>query len=226
MLATAPFCVDGQLPAHPCELPGNGRLRRCRDPADGFLKSPDGKPASLTQATPGCKQTPLWSKVPTEFVLNSAYEHLNRSINDSTAAPAAPQFERNADGSLKRNADGELLGGIRLPQSCSTDGKEFWIQLRPRCTCMLAGFHHDYTLAELKARYHDHAGYVREVEKATEAFLTAGFILASPMPNIFGGPWLHRMFRTRINAPSTISRFRNCCVWTHRGMGVSLRHVS
>src|SRR5450631_3188738 len=45
---------------------------------DGFLKSPDGKPVSLTQATPGCKQNSLWSKVPTELVLNSAYEHLNR----------------------------------------------------------------------------------------------------------------------------------------------------
>jgi quercetin dioxygenase-like cupin family protein len=143
---------------------------------DGFLKSPDGKPLSLTQATPGCKQTPLWSKVPTELVLNSAYEHLTRWINDGTAAPAAPQFERNADGSLKRDADGELLGGIRLPQLAVPTGRNSGFNSGPG-TCMLAGFHHDYGPAELKARYHDHAGYMQEVDKATQEALKAGFIL-------------------------------------------------
>ncbi|MGA8740131.1 MAG: alpha/beta hydrolase domain-containing protein [Terracidiphilus sp.] len=143
---------------------------------DGFPKSPDGKPLSLTQATPGCKQTPLWSKVPTELVLNSAYEHLRRWINDGTVAPAAPQFERNADGSLKRDADGELLGGIRLPQLAVPTGKNSGFNSGPG-TCMLAGFHHDYSPAELKARYNDHARYVREVDKATQEVLNAGFIL-------------------------------------------------
>jgi quercetin dioxygenase-like cupin family protein len=143
---------------------------------DGFLKSPDGKPVSLTQATPGCKQNPLWSKVPTELVLNSAYEHLNRWINDGTAAPAAPPFERNSDGSIKRDADGELLGGIRLPQVAVPTGQNSGFNSGPG-TCMLAGFHHDYIPAELKARYHDHAGYVREVNKATQEVLKASFIL-------------------------------------------------
>jgi quercetin dioxygenase-like cupin family protein len=143
---------------------------------DGFFKSPDGKPISLTQATPGCKQTPLWSKVPTELVLNSAYEHLNRWINDGTAAPAAPQFERDADGTLKRDADGELLGGIRLPQLAAPTARNSGFNAGPG-TCMLAGFHHDLSPAELKARYPDHAGYVRDVEKATQEVLKGGFIL-------------------------------------------------
>jgi quercetin dioxygenase-like cupin family protein len=150
---------------------------------DGFLKSPDGKPLSLTQATPGCKQTPLWSKVPTELVLNSAYEHLNRWINDGTAAPSAPQFERNADGTLKRNADGELLGGIRLPQLAVPTGQNSGFNSGPG-TCMLAGFHHDYSSTKLKARYHDHAGYVREVDKATQEVLKAGFILPNDAEQI------------------------------------------
>ena len=42
---------------------------------------------------------------------------------------------------------------------------------------MLAGFHHDNGPAELKARYHDHAGYMQEVDKATQEALKAGFIL-------------------------------------------------
>lgn len=142
---------------------------------DGFLKSPDGKPVSLTQATLGCKQTPLWSKVPTELVLNSAYEHLNRWIIDGTDVPAAPQFERNSDGTLKRDADGELLGGIRLPQLAAPTAQNSGFNSGPG-TCMLAGFHHDYSLAELQARYHDHARYVREVDKATQEVLKAGFL--------------------------------------------------
>jgi len=44
-------------------------------------------------------------------------------------------------------------------------------------TCMLAGYHHDFSPAELKARYHDRTGYMREVEKATQEVLKAGFIL-------------------------------------------------
>jgi quercetin dioxygenase-like cupin family protein len=141
------------------------------------LKSPEGKPLSLTQATPGCKQTSLWSKVPTELVLNAAYEHLSRWISDGTAAPAAPQFERNPDGSLKHDADGELLGGIRLPQLVAPTVRNSGFNSGPG-TCMLAGFHHDYSPAEIKARYHDHAGYVRELDKATQEVLKAGFILA------------------------------------------------
>jgi hypothetical protein len=102
---------------------------------DGFLKSPDGKPVSLTQGTPGCKQNPLWSKVPTELVLNSAYEHLNRWINGCVAAPAAPQFERNSDGSIKRDADGELLGGIRLPHLAVPTGKNSGFNSGPAHAC-------------------------------------------------------------------------------------------
>ncbi len=143
---------------------------------DGFLKSPDGKPVSLTQATAGCKQNLLWSKVPTELVLNSAYEHLNRWIEDGTAAPAAPQFERNPDGTPKRDTEGELLGGIRMPQLAAPTGKNSGFNSGPG-TCMLSGFHHEYSPAEFKARYHDHAGYVREVDKATQEVLKAGFIL-------------------------------------------------
>jgi quercetin dioxygenase-like cupin family protein len=143
---------------------------------DGFLKSPDGKPVSLTQATSGCKQSPLWSKVPTELVLNAAYYHLIRWIEDGTATPAAPQFERNPDGTLKRDADGELLGGIILPQLAAPTAQNSGFNSGPG-TCMLSGFHHDYSPAELKARYHDRAGYVREVEKATQEVLRAGFIL-------------------------------------------------
>ncbi len=143
---------------------------------DGFLKSPDGKSVSLTQATAGCEQTPLWSKVPTELVLNSAYVHLTRWINDGTAAPAAPQFERNPDGTLKRGSDGELLGGIRLPQLTVPTGKNSGFNSGPG-TCMLSGFHHDYSPAELKARYRDHAGYLREVDRSVQDLLKNGFIL-------------------------------------------------
>jgi quercetin dioxygenase-like cupin family protein len=101
---------------------------------------------------------------------------LNRWIEDGTATPAAPQFERNPDGTLKRDIDGELLGGIRLPQLAAPTEKNSGFNSGPG-TCMLSGFHHDYSSAELKARYRDHAGYVRQVDKATQEVLKAGFIL-------------------------------------------------
>ena len=161
---------------------------------DGFFKLPDGKPVSLTQATPGCQQTPLWSKVPTELVLNAAYHHLIRWIEDGVAAPAAPQFERNLDGTLKRDAGGELLGGILLPQLAVPTAQNSGFNSGPG-TCMLTGFHHDYNPAELKARYHDHARYVREVEKATQAVLKAGFILPFDAEQIMKSAKASDLFR-------------------------------
>ena len=40
-----------------------------------------------------------------------------------------------------------------------------------------SGSHHDYTPAELKARFHNHSSYVREVDKTAKEVLKAGFIL-------------------------------------------------
>ena len=73
---------------------------------DGFLRSPDGKAISVTQGISGCKEYPIWSKVPTELVLNAAYHHLERWIDGRSPAPATPQFERNVDGSLKSDGRG------------------------------------------------------------------------------------------------------------------------
>ena len=143
---------------------------------DGFIKSTEGRSVSLTQATVGCKDYPLWSKVPTELVLNSAYAHLSLWISSGTGAPAAPQFERNADSTLKRGANGELLGGIRHSQVVVPTGQNSAINSGPG-TCILAGFHHDYNSSQLKAQYPDHITYVREVHKATQPLIKSGFIL-------------------------------------------------
>jgi hypothetical protein len=130
----------------------------------------------LTQATPGCKQNPLWSNVPTELVLNAAYEHLNRWIKDGTAAPAAPQFERNRMVPSSAMRTESCWAAYACLNFAAPTAQTSGFNSGPG-TCMLAGFHHDYSPAELKARYHDHAGYVQEVDKATQEVLKAGFIL-------------------------------------------------
>jgi hypothetical protein len=143
---------------------------------DGFIKSTEGESVSVTQSTLGCKDYPLWSEVPTELVLNAAYAQLSRWISNGTGAPAAPQFERNADGALKHGANGELLGGIRLPQVVVPTGQNSAINSGPG-TCILAGFHHDYNSSRLKAQYRDHITYVREVHEVTQALMKSGFML-------------------------------------------------
>jgi hypothetical protein len=143
---------------------------------DGFFKLPDGTPVSLTEVIQDCQRYPLWSTVRTELVLNAAFDKVNTWIEDGTAAPAAPYYERNADGTIKRDANGMVLGGIRLPDFVVPTALNITMNTGPGF-CFLTGSHHYYSPAELKTLYSSHGGYVEKVVQATQKVLKDGFIL-------------------------------------------------
>jgi len=143
----------------------------------------DGQPLeTAVPRDPGCA-LPTHSRVPFRNVLNAAYEHLVRWVEDGTEPPTAsrlrvarvlPRLE------LARDDHGNVLGGIRLaahavPTANNTGmnapadgGSRF---------CGLYGSHEPFDAATLRRLYPTHAGYVEAVRGVVGRNLADGYIL-------------------------------------------------
>jgi Alpha/beta hydrolase domain len=148
---------------------------------DGAIKNTNGKPATVTELVGGCTWSPVWSSVPTYYVLDSAFQHMNEWIQGGSTPPNAPRFERDTSVTpavVRRDAAGTAIGGIRLAEleyptmlnrGAGNTGSNFF--------CFITGMHQPYTRDELAARYPDHQAYVRSVEKLTAQNVASGFML-------------------------------------------------
>ena len=59
----------------------------------------------------------MWSAVPTHKVLNSAFDHVNRWIDEPLSAAAGKPLERDADGKAAPHLGRqEAFGGIKLAE--------------------------------------------------------------------------------------------------------------
>jgi len=146
---------------------------------DRSLHDANGQPITLTESISGCQHQPLWSAVPNWMVLTAALEHVNDWITTGHPAPTAPRFEFDTTTSpptLKRDATGQVVGGIRLPQFVAPTAENRAINFGPG-VCVLAGSHRFYTAAELRARYGNHGRFVSTVTEATQDVASDGFIL-------------------------------------------------
>jgi hypothetical protein len=158
---------------------------------DGFLKLPDGTPSTLTGVITGCAWYPLWSTVPTGYVLDSAFDHLNRWIRGGPPAPTAPRMERDfsappiydpttpsgvAPGYAK-DPNGNTIGGIQLAEYAHPTAYIKGAGNAGPGTCWLTGTHRRFTDQELASRYPDPYAYLRGVIKLTAQNVADGFIL-------------------------------------------------
>lgn len=142
---------------------------------DKSIMGPNG-PLTFTQmmASQNCKLSPLFSKVDTGLVLNAAIDGVRRWAE--TGKPAAPtrQFQRDANNAVIRDADGKILGGVRLAQftvpTADTARNE-------PGGCLLAGHHRDFTAEELKQRYGNHQTYVSRVRAAMQQVMAQGYVV-------------------------------------------------
>ncbi|ROZ79761.1 hypothetical protein EEB15_02335 [Ramlibacter sp. WS9] len=145
---------------------------------DQSIIGPAG-PISFTQwVQPTCTTLPPFTTVDVGLVFSNAIDAVRRWVR--TGAPAAPSinFERDASGALVRDADGRVLGGIRLAQFTAPIAE----QKAPNGTafpCSISGWHRDYTPSELKSIYGDHGNYVAQVTNAMVKAATDGYILAA-----------------------------------------------
>jgi hypothetical protein len=158
---------------------------------DGYLKLPDGTPSTLTGVTTGCAWYPLWSTTPTGYVLDSAFDHVNRWVGGGWPAPASPRLQRDfgapplfdpaATGgtapNYSKDRKGNTIGGIQLAEYAYPTAVINGAGNTGPGSCWLAGLHRQFTDQELAAHYPDPDAYLRGVTHRTALNLASGFIL-------------------------------------------------
>jgi hypothetical protein len=123
------------------------------------------------QAVDACA-TPARSRVEIRYVYNAATDALVKWLKTGVAAPHAPMFTYDETAtSLKRDAHGNALGGIRTAEIAVPVAKE------TAELCGLGGTHVPFDTATLNALYPSHADYVAKVTRASQDLAKAGFLL-------------------------------------------------
>ena len=144
---------------------------------DKSLIGPNGQPESFTQwVEPSCTVLPAFSTIPTGLVIGDAMDSVRKWITTRRAAAPSIYFDRDANGALMRDSNGNVEGGIRLSQFVAptaavsaSNGTAF--------PCSVSGSHRYYTPQELKARYHTHQAYVAQVTAAALTAVREGYEL-------------------------------------------------
>ncbi len=107
---------------------------------------------------------------PMRYAVSAALHYLNRWVADGTPPPTGPRF-RFSGTSLARDADGNALGGIRLPPI------DVPVARYVSTACELGGVTVPFTELELLLRYPTHANYYARMVKKTNAAVASGFLL-------------------------------------------------
>ena len=120
---------------------------------------------------------PPYSRVSFHAAQNALYDHLERWIRGGPPPPPSPRIEYTSDGhTIKRDARGFAVGGIRLPdlavptalQTGENQGATF---------CILYGSREPFTDAELLQRYPDRASYIAKTDAAIKQSVEAGYLV-------------------------------------------------
>ena len=110
------------------------------------------------------------SAMPMHYAVSSAIHQLDRWVAGGPAPDNGPRFEF-ADGALAKDADGNTEGGIRLPPI------DVPVARYESTACQLGGITIPFTDAQLVERYGTHAAYYEQMAAATDAAVSAGWIL-------------------------------------------------
>jgi hypothetical protein len=132
---------------------------------------------------PAC--TRPYNSAPFYLVENAAIHQLKNWIVDGTVPPVAPRLQRDFLGSIKKDADGNALGGLRLPDleapiakygvSNSTTGSLKFLDI---FACVAGGSTTPFSAARLNNLYPTHDDYVRKYKAAADSAVAKGHILA------------------------------------------------
>jgi hypothetical protein len=110
------------------------------------------------------------SLFPMRYAVSAAIHALDRWAGGGEAPRSGPRFRFEA-GALARDANGNALGGIRLPPIAVP------VATYASTTCGLGGITIPFTPVQLRMLYPTHESYVARMRKATEASVRAGFLL-------------------------------------------------
>jgi hypothetical protein len=143
----------------------------------------------ITPSSIACSVTPVFSRMPTFYALNAAYDHLARWVKHGTPPPTAPLIEGTFSGTtftIARDSFGNAFGGLRLPQievpiatnnGADNGGPSF---------CVLYGFYNQFPEATLQSLYPTHEAYVDAFKHATYKALKDGYIVKGDVEEMIG----------------------------------------
>jgi hypothetical protein len=146
---------------------------------DQSILQPDGQPKTFfawINQNNSCAKLPPFTTVDVGLVYDKAIDAVRTWYR--TGVPAAPStsFELTPSGTLVRDADGRVQGGIRLPQFLVPIADQGALN-GPSFPCNVSGWHRYYTPAELKAMYANHGRYVLKVAILIESLVRQGYVL-------------------------------------------------
>ncbi|MCU1463257.1 MAG: hypothetical protein JWO37_3332 [Acidimicrobiales bacterium] len=125
--------------------------------------------------TPGPTGTCLIGRFPRYLANDAALVALDRWVRHGVPPPIAPRMKANADGSVRRDANGNALGGLRLP-AIDVPTASYHGEQSNECAFTL-GRTDPFSAAKLRAMYGTHDRYVALVGTAVDAAVRAGFLL-------------------------------------------------
>jgi hypothetical protein len=123
-----------------------------------------------------CVKLPPFTTVDVGLVYNKAIDSVRDWYQKGTPAAPSRSFVTTAAGTVVRDADGKVEGGIRLPQFVVPTAEQGALNgtLFP---CNVSGWHRFYTRQELKAIYGTHGHYVSKVRKVMRPLVAEGYVL-------------------------------------------------
>lgn len=130
---------------------------------------------------PGCGSP--YNAMPFYMAENAAFNHLKNWVTTGTPPPVAPRMARDWLGFIKKDAHGNAVGGVRLPDievpiakygfSNFTTGSLAFLDL---FACVAGGNTTYFKADKLKSLYPTHANYVNKVRAAADAAVAKGYI--------------------------------------------------
>ena len=140
-----------------------------------FIEWIDTSPT--TGGAPGaCVTLPAFTTVDVGLVYSKAIDSVRNWYRKGTPAAPSRSFVTTPAGTVVRDADGKVEGGIRLPQFLVPTADQGALNgtLFP---CNVSGWHRYYTAEELKALYGTHSNYVSQVRDVINPLVEEGYVL-------------------------------------------------
>jgi hypothetical protein len=110
--------------------------------------------------------------LPLTYVMISAFEHMYAWVDHATPPPHAARIATHEDGSVSTDADGNALGGLRLPQLSAPDS----VYGAGTGECFLYGYRLRFTPQQLHAHYATPAEYQQKVSAAVKEAAQQGWL--------------------------------------------------
>lgn len=146
---------------------------------DGAFRDGAGQALNLSELTRSkgpCTPSTIYSRVPNGDVLKAALKSLNSWIAGGPAPANAPRFVVDEQNKYVRDANGQILGGIRTAAHDAPIAANAGIGSGP-WFCGPSGNHVDFTPAQLCQRYGSHAAYVSRVKAVVSTNVRDGVLL-------------------------------------------------